>query len=110
MLAYVATLAMMANPFAGVLADVVDPGAIRALALAERDFDERREELGLVGTAPLVGLEPQEQAGDSGALADLDSRHAELGTLGAAPLYGLEAIDLTDGQSGEGASFAEAVR
>ena len=70
-----------------------------------------RDELGLVGTAPLVGLEPAAPAEDPGALSDFDSRHAELGTMGAAPLYGMEPIaDVPLEQSGEGAPFAEVAR
>jgi hypothetical protein len=111
MLAYVTTLALLATPMMGTLADVVDPGALHVLALAERDFEARRDELGLVGTAPMVGLEPAGPAEDPGVLSDFDSRHEELGTMGAAPLYGLEPIaDEPLEQSGEGAPFAEVAR
>jgi hypothetical protein len=69
---------------------------------AERNLEQRRAELGLIGTAPLYGLERVSEtcievaaslrAGNE-LMRDFEGRRSELSSIGAAPLYGVDGRD-----------------
>lgn len=76
---------------------------------AEADFEARRAELGLVGSAPMVGLEQIVSISSE----DFEARRTELGLLGSAPMVGLERptrralVERTPSDAASGASVAK---
>ncbi len=86
MMASLPTLAVVVLA-AGPMNDIgISANSERSIARAEMDFDARRAELGLVGSAPMIGLERIESLTSE----DFDARRAELGLIGSAPMVGLE--------------------
>lgn len=61
----------------------------RSIARAESAFEARRAELGLIGSAPMIGLERIESLTNE----DFNARRTELGLLGSAPMVGLERLN-----------------
>ena len=70
--------------------DTADHASFLAAVRAERDFDQRRGELGLIGSAPFYGVgEPA-----ASARRDFEQRRDELGLVGSAPFYGMDETGL----------------
>ena len=89
MLGLLATLAVIALAV-GPTNDVgIDVAREDSRATAEMDFEARRAELGLIGSAPMIGLEPIESVTST----DFDARRTELGLVGSAPMVGLERVN-----------------
>ena len=81
-----------------VACDALPDSSDWAYVEAEQDFEAVRGELGLSGSAPLVGLEAlrADLTWDDGeARRDFEAVHAALGLSGSAPLVGLESYELT---------------
>jgi len=88
MMASLATLAVIALA-AGPTTDIgIGVAHEDSIARAEMDFEARRAELGLTGSAPMVGLEPMESVTSK----EFDERRTELGLVGSAPMVGLERL------------------
>ena len=109
MMASLATLAVIALTV-GPTKDIgTGMGCGNAVARAETDFEARRAELGLIGSAPLIGLERVESATSQ----DFEARRTELGLIGSAPMLGLERLNhrapiaRTVSDPGSGASVAK---